>query len=334
MKGARRIHYESLNAEEKKIYDQLVFSISQLKPSVAIGGGKINMNDLMNYISFDHPEFFYFDVSKCKIMSSIFGKTVQLGYCMPNSQIKKYEQELSRIVNDFKREHINASQNDYDRARNIHDYLTETIVYDRDAAAVMDPRGRYRDSFSIIGALINRKCVCNGFALAYVYLCEAVGVESMMIVGTGDGGPHAWNIVNIEGFYHHVDSTWDCQTGRDTISPYMYMNISDKDAAIEHTWDRSMYPECTEAPYNYFKMTNSLISTRAQLVNYIRENLLMEEPNIVFKVEENSRLEKEIGSCIFAAFTEAAEKCKYISPSCENYLSTSSPMIYSMSIKY
>ena len=35
------------------------------------------------------------------------------------------------------------------------------------------------------------------------------GVDARLISGTGNGGPHAWNIVKIGSYYYNLDSTWD-----------------------------------------------------------------------------------------------------------------------------
>ena len=46
---------------------------------------------------------------------------------------------------------------------------------------------------------------------------------------------------------------------------YGYMNLSDDEIAKDHTWNRKHYPECPSSPYNYFRVNNALLDSKAQL---------------------------------------------------------------------
>ncbi len=63
------------------------------------------------------------------------------------------------------------------------------------------------DSFSMYGALGKGLAVCQGYAEAYDYLLDKVGIESYLC--TSDSLFHVWNIVSIDGQLYHVDVTWD-----------------------------------------------------------------------------------------------------------------------------
>lgn len=64
---------------------------------------------------------------------------------------------------------------------------------------------------SAYGALINKKCVCQGYAEAYKRILNEAGIECIVVCGKikGDLEYHAWNIVVIAGKCYHVDTTWD-----------------------------------------------------------------------------------------------------------------------------
>lgn len=55
--------------------------------------------------------------------------------------------------------------------------------------------------------LVNHIGVCNGYALAYKYLLNEVGINCYMV--TSESMNHAWNLVELDGSYYHVDVTWD-----------------------------------------------------------------------------------------------------------------------------
>ena len=60
------------------------------------------------------------------------------------------------------------------------------------------------DCFSVVGALLRDRCVCEGFAKAYKLLCDRLGIASIVVVGealheNGQREPHSWNITRIKG---------------------------------------------------------------------------------------------------------------------------------------
>lgn len=127
-------------------------------------------------------------------------------------------------------------------------------------------------------------------------------------------GPHAWNIVKINGYYHHVDVTWDNQYSDSSSMPnYGYMNLSDDEIAKDHTWNKKHYPECPSSPYNYFRVNNALLDSKAQLESMLYNSLQMEEEFITFRVVRGSILEREINGCLTDCIQKAANRCKYIS---------------------
>lgn len=63
------------------------------------------------------------------------------------------------------------------------------------------------ESFTMYGALVNHISVCQGYARAYSFLLDKMGIENYLV--TSDALNHEWNIVYIDGKPYHVDVTWD-----------------------------------------------------------------------------------------------------------------------------
>lgn len=57
------------------------------------------------------------------------------------------------------------------------------------------------------GALVNGRSVCQGYAMAYMYLLDRVGIKNHYVSSRALN--HAWNIVYIDDVPYHVDVTWD-----------------------------------------------------------------------------------------------------------------------------
>ena len=64
------------------------------------------------------------------------------------------------------------------------------------------------------GALVNKEAVCEGYAKAFKYLMDQIGVESIVVIGVaqdsnGDTQNHAWNYINFNNVWYAIDVTWD-----------------------------------------------------------------------------------------------------------------------------
>lgn len=131
------------------------------------------------------------------------------------------------------------------------EFERELILHDRLAGHIAYEDGDYvHDAY---GALVNGKAVCEGYAKAFQYLLQKVGIQSFMATGIGNGGKHAWNIVRIDGKYYNVDLTWD-DVKSDII--YTYFNITDEEIkSLSHILDKEsedFAPVCTSSDANYF----------------------------------------------------------------------------------
>lgn len=93
---------------------------------------------------------------------------------------------------------------DVEKALLLHDRLAIWTEYDYDNYI----QGTLPKSvYTAYGALGNQKAVCQGYAMAYMYLLKRVGIESDYC--SSEMLDHGWNIVYIDGKPYHVDVTWD-----------------------------------------------------------------------------------------------------------------------------
>ncbi len=131
------------------------------------------------------------------------------------------EQKLTSKVNKVIRSMSLDGQKDYDKITLIHDYICDSVDYDYDSAE------DHYIKFTAYGALCEGKAVCQGYAVLFYRLCKQAGLSVRVITGTGQGQPHAWNIVKCgaDGYYN-VDCTWD---GQDTDTIEKWCLLNDKD---------------------------------------------------------------------------------------------------------
>lgn len=100
----------------------------------------------------------------------------------------------------------NKTGNTYEDIKMVHDYLIDTIDYESTLSK--------ENIYNIYGALVNKECVCEGYARAFKYLLDELNIPCVMIIGTatnsqGETENHAWNYVQLSGNWYAVDTTWD-----------------------------------------------------------------------------------------------------------------------------
>lgn len=101
---------------------------------------------------------------------------------------------------------------------------------------------------SAYGALINHRCVCQGYAEAYKRLLNSQGIICEVVCGKirKSSEHHAWNVVSFDGrIYYHVDVTWDSPAG-DGIS-LEYFCKSDDYLNGSRIWTRCRDVYCSDS---------------------------------------------------------------------------------------
>lgn len=133
---------------------------------------------------------------------------------------------------------ITEDMSDLQKALAIHDYFVYRFEYDYDNYM----NGTIpAESYQCIGLLLNGTGVCQAYALAYEYFMERVGVECYY---TGSSAMnHAWNIINIDGQYYHVDCTWDDPVydrfGQVSHEHFLVSDEAMQNSREHYGWDRT-----------------------------------------------------------------------------------------------
>ena len=150
--------------------------------------------------------------------------------------------EAERVVDEL----ITSGMSDYEVVKTLHDYLVTHCDYDYR----VDIGNMPFISHQAEGALLKGTAVCSGYAKAYEAMLDAAGIPNETITGYA-GGYHAWNLVQVDGQWYHVDTTWDDPTtrGGDYIR-YTYFLKSDKVMASRSHRDWEDVQACTSTKYD------------------------------------------------------------------------------------
>lgn len=98
-----------------------------------------------------------------------------------------------------------------EKIKAVHDWLVKNVSYDYDNYVLRTIPDR---SYGMEGAILYGKAVCQGYAEAFSYFMDVLGIECEVVTGTANNGNglwigHAWNKVRLNGSWYYVDVTWD-----------------------------------------------------------------------------------------------------------------------------
>lgn len=156
------------------------------------------------YYNDDHPETFWTPTSFSYSYSSATNVRLKYTYTVTAEERASYEQQLDKRSGELL-EGITSAMSLEERKRLIHDRLILAADYDDSLNAAF--------THDLIGVLLNGTGVCESYSTAYQYLMYQVGINVAQVRGTGDGGAHIWNTVEIGGEWRMVDVTWDDDGG-------------------------------------------------------------------------------------------------------------------------
>ena len=100
-------------------------------------------------------------------------------------------------------------------------------------------------SSTLWSALMAGEADSEGIALAYKALCDAAGIECVVVEGRFDRSEHYWNIITIDGYSYHADISRAMDFGFGST-----FLVSDGQMWGSYWWDNQEYPECS-GPLTY-----------------------------------------------------------------------------------
>ena len=162
-----------------------------------------------------------------------------------------------------------ADMSDWEKSKFVYDLIIDRTTYEAQSSDAVN-----KHEGSSLGPLAAGRARCQGYANAYQLCMWATGVECYMITGVAgpENGPHAWNIVKLNGQYYLSDVTWDDGDGVPTA--YAYFNVSTAEF-VQHTAEDFWYdwnmPACNSMDMSLFVVYDSYVEEREDLkTEYMR----------------------------------------------------------------
>lgn len=241
--------------EDVSIENNQIVTIETLKKLSNLKKLSINnnpINDISALTRLNNLEYLSFDGNSFNINCLKQIKSLKQVHAYGLDDLNKIFQVCDKADKIIK-EIIKPGMSELEKEKAIHDYIVLNAKYDYDNYL---KNTMPDDDHTLYGILINGIGVCDGYAEATQLLLNMVGIKCIVVQGQANNNEgwrnHAWNIVQINGGYYQLDTTWDDSLDKaEGCVRYNYFNASDKELSKNHKWDDNYYPKCTDSLGRY-----------------------------------------------------------------------------------
>lgn len=274
--------YSTLSEHEKLWYRDMALAMGSMTDRVKLSRNGIQagldesaVDKIFQSVLCDHPELFYVEgYSYTKYTRGEQTVAIEFTgtYSMDWDAALERKQEIERAVEELIRS-APDTDDDYEKVK----YVYETLILQTDYDMTS------RENQNIYSVFVGHASVCQGYAKAFQYLLNRLGLECALVQGkvreTGEG--HAWNLVKADGDFYYVDATWgdisyqssERRAGMESEETlpqisYDYLCITTEQLSRTHVLDgTTRMPECVAAADNYYVREGALF------LDYDREQL-------------------------------------------------------------
>lgn len=255
------------NQEQKVLENEIMSSIKNGQFRICTRT-KLSSTETMNVFKIclgNIPEYIIFDNCRVSVHAGLNSKTLELlpkrkslNTFFGKEDVYFLRNKAEKIVHSL---HLNG-KNDMMKAVSIYDYLCKTVRYKIT-----------ENSQNAWGALVEKTAVCEGISYAFNLLANVSGLPSVIVQGTLNNGPHAWNMIQINNCFYHVDTTSALEDEvEDSNCNYDCIFMQDSDMK-GYVWNKSMYPRCTSTQHNYFVCSHSFAKSIKEAEEIIKRQV-------------------------------------------------------------
>lgn len=280
-KVKERPYFWNLSVEESSITNRIRQALVQHKSSVQIAKvmSMQKLQRLAKMLLDNDPE--QIGVKGFQFIATPLVVRVEPMYFLSSQEGKKLladcEVQRAKIL------HRINSANTYNNVLQLHDVLSRNIKY---------VAGENPELHSIVGPLTQKVGVCEGYAKTLKFMLDAMGIPSIVIVGIGynqlmqQEEPHAWNLVQLDGEWTHIDLTFDTTIREYNVPRYDYFGLSTEEILKDHKYDVFSYPEAKSKGLSYYERNGLVMRKKSSMNALLMESLQAGKKEIVFKLPD------------------------------------------------
>lgn len=231
------------------------------------------MNVLVSYLKYEYPELinlsskYGYGVRYSGEEKTVYFKPV---YLFSADEKDKYftpfNAELDKIVALAQQQ-----PNDFSKALYVHDYIVSACEYATEAYD--DPDSASPFIFNAYGCLVDNRCVCQGYSVAYKAVMKRLSIP--VDYALSEEMNHVWNTVTLDGNTYHADLTYDDPVPdmQGYVGHSNFLCTDDEITAQEHySWTTSSTISDTSYPNRFWGDIKSRICINGDEVIYAAYN--------------------------------------------------------------
>ncbi len=162
---------------------------------------------IYSVVKHDNPSFYFFPTTVAYSYRGELLPLVPMEYASLSTRkslqdsIIAFAKKMSGMVK--------SNYNIYNKALTFNNYLCDNI----EMAKTDGVPSNENYAHNIIGPIEYKKGVAEAFAKVYQLILNYIKLDNIYVIGKGNGGGHAWNMVKFDnGKYYYVDTTWNQNT--------------------------------------------------------------------------------------------------------------------------
>lgn len=303
-----RYYYRQMSRQQQSAYHSMLEGFTALASSFPVLRLSMQeLSDIFFRLRLDNPWIFYVTGFSCRYAEG--ADTMQLipVYMFEKKKIREHRKALQGRVARLLRP-AQSMSTDLEKEQYIHDFICSNVTYDK-----------LKKSYSheIIGPLQQGIGVCEGIAKVVKLLCDELRIPCIIAVCDADPEHglkyrHAWNVIQIQGKWYHLDATYDNSLGRYGEKRFDYFNLEDKKIFRDHRAVIYPIPACTDGNRFYYKENRLSLTKLEDVGKRLRTAIRKKQKYFVFHWR-GGYLTREVLQEIAADAAQAAkEKDKYI----------------------
>lgn len=167
--------------------------------------------------------------------------------------ISKTEEDMSNAkIKEILGMIITNDMTVHEKIKASHDYIVLNTAY--------DTTHTYRTQYDI---LFRNTSVCHGYALLFYRMMEEMDIPVRLVIGNA-GGPHIWNMVEVDNTWYHIDTTFDdpVPDRLDTVS-YEYYMLTEEEISKDHVIEEANLPNTSTT---YELLLNELVENSGKAI--------------------------------------------------------------------
>ena len=202
--------------------------------------------------------------------------------------------KMSEVIAEL----ITDDMSPYEKEKAIYDWQVKWTSYSDQSLNPIVAGGS--ETHTPYGVLRSHNAICVGNATTFKLFMDALDIPCKIIHST-QNGEHAWDVVQLDGEWYHVDVTFD--GGVSGEPGYNYFNVPDsvKDNG-SYPWDHDEIPAANGTKYCYMLTSAAALNDMYEIPAQLKQAINGDKTMLTFTLKDNSGFTRQIAEYICNSF--------------------------------